>query len=97
MDSVSDGNISLNPLNVKVYTEGHNGVTLRNLINNLFAGKGICGFCGQIFGRKVWSSTDERHRRIICRCNSKYLVKGKKGCESRHVDNVILYQALVNT
>ncbi|WP_246588732.1 hypothetical protein [Pelorhabdus rhamnosifermentans] len=24
-------------------------------------------------GRKVWNSTDERHRRIIWRCNGKYV------------------------
>jgi len=48
-----------------------------------------CKFCiptTQIFGRKVWNSTDERLRRIIWRCNGKYPVKGEKGCESKHID-----------
>jgi len=64
--------------------------------SNPFAGRVICGSCGQIFGRKVWNSTDERLRRIIWRCNGKYLVKGKKGCDSQHIDDGVLYQAFVN-
>ena len=64
--------------------------------NNPFAGRVICGECGQIFGRKVWNSTDERLRRIIWRCNSKYVEKGKKGCLSRHIDDEVLYQAFIN-
>ncbi|MHC1762590.1 MAG: recombinase family protein [Negativicutes bacterium] len=63
---------------------------------NPFAGRVICGSCGQIFGRKVWNSTDERLRRIIWRCNGKYPAKGEKGCESRHIDDGVLYQAFVN-
>ena len=63
--------------------------------SNLFAGRVICGACGQIFGRKVWNSTDERLRRIIWRCNGKYPAKGKKGCVSRHIDDGVLYQAFV--
>ena len=55
--------------------------------NNPFAGRVICGCCGQIYGRKVWNSTDDRLRRIIWRCNGKYVVKGKKGCESRHIES----------
>ena len=64
--------------------------------SNPFAGRVICGICGRIFGRKVWNSTDERIRRIIWRCNGKYPAKGEKGCESRHIDNAVLYQAFVN-
>ena len=64
--------------------------------SNPFAGRVICGSCGQIFGRKVWNSTDDRFRRIIWRCNGKYPAKGEKGCESRHIDNAVLYQAFVN-
>ena len=40
--------------------------------DNPFAGRVICGSCGQVFGRKVWNSTDDRFRRIIWRCNGKY-------------------------
>ena len=64
--------------------------------SNPFAGRVICGSCGQVFGRKVWNSTDDRLRRIVWRCNGKYVVKGEKGCESRHIDDVVLYQTFVN-
>ena len=64
--------------------------------DNPFAGRVICGSCGQVFGRKVWNSTDDRLRRIIWRCNGKYVVKGKKGCKSRHIDDRVLYQAFVD-
>jgi len=64
--------------------------------SNPFAGRVICGSCGQIFGRKVWNSTNERLRRVIWRCNGKYPVKGEKGCESRHIDDKVLYQAFIN-
>jgi len=65
-------------------------------VRNPFAGKGVDGSGGQIFGRKVWNSTDESLRRIIWRCNGKYLDKGKNGCESRHIDDGVLYQACIN-
>lgn len=64
---------------------------------NPFAGRVICGTCGQSFGRKVWNSTDDRLRRIIWRCNGKYVVKGKKGCDSKHIDDKVLYEAFINT
>ena len=64
--------------------------------DNPFAGRVICGSCGQVFGRKVWNSTDDRFRRIIWRCNGKYIKKGKKGCDSRHIDDGVLYQAFVD-
>lgn len=64
--------------------------------DNPFAGRVICGSCGQAFGRKVWNSTDDRFRRIIWRCNGKYPAKGEKGCKSRHIDNGVLYQAFVD-
>ena len=65
--------------------------------SNPFAGRVICGSCGKIFGRKVWNSNDEKLRRIIWRCNGKYPSKGEKGCESRHIDDAVLYQAFINT
>ncbi|UZQ52731.1 recombinase family protein [Clostridium kluyveri] len=64
-------------------------------VDNPFAGRVICGRCGSVFGRKVWNSTDERLRRVIWRCNGKYKVKGKKGCESKHIDDRVLYRAFV--
>lgn len=60
-----------------------------------FVGRVICGSCDQVFGRKVWTSTDDRFKRIIWRCNGKYPVKSE-GCGSRHIDAVVLYQAFVN-
>lgn len=64
-------------------------------VNSPFSGKVICGLCGKAYGRKVWNSTDERLRRVIWRCNGKYEIKGKKGCESRHIDEWVLYQAFI--
>ena len=61
-----------------------------------FAGRVICCKCGKAYGRKVWNPADERLRREIWRCNSKCSVKGKKGCESRHIDEHVLYQAFIN-
>lgn len=66
-------------------------------VNNPFAGRIICGHCGSPFGRKVWNSTDERFRRILWRCNKKYIVKGEKGCENKHIDDRVLFQAFINT
>lgn len=66
-------------------------------VDNPFAGRVICGHCGSTFGRKVWNSNNERLRRIIWRCNKKYIVKGEKGCENKHIDDRVLYQAFVNT
>ena len=63
--------------------------------DNPFAGRVICGSCGHAYGRKVWNSTDDRLRRVVWQCSAKYEVKGKKGCESRHLDDGVLYQAFV--
>ena len=43
----------------------------RTQCNSPFAGKTICGDCGEIFGSKVWHSTS-KYRRTIWRCNAKY-------------------------
>lgn len=66
-------------------------------VGNPFAGRVICGHCGSTFGRKLWNSTDERLRRVVWRCNKKYEVKGKKSCENKHIDDIVLYQAFANT
>jgi site-specific DNA recombinase len=63
---------------------------------NPFAGRVICGVCGRAYGRKAWNSTDERRRRVVWRCNTKYLVKGKIGCESKHIDDGVLYRGFVS-
>ncbi|WP_243404801.1 zinc ribbon domain-containing protein [Thermobrachium celere] len=38
---------------------------------NYFSGKIICDDCGSFYGRKVWHSND-KYRKILYRCNSKY-------------------------
>ena len=60
-----------------------------------FAARITFGHCGSTFGRKVWNSTDERIRRVLWRCNKKYVVKGEKGCEKKHVDDKVLYKVFV--
>ncbi|WP_278320240.1 zinc ribbon domain-containing protein [Inediibacterium massiliense] len=65
-------------------------------ITNPFAGKVICGHCGSVFGRKVWNSNDERFRKVVWMCNKRYAVKGKKGCNNKHVYDKVLYQAFIN-
>ena len=62
-----------------------------------FAGRVICGHCGSPFGRKVWNSTDERLRRVIWRCNKKYELKGEKSCENKHIEDKVLYQAVIDS
>jgi len=64
-------------------------------IDNQFAGRVICGCCGNPYGRKVWNSNDERLRRVIWRCNSKYKVKGRIGCDNKHIDDEVLYKAFI--
>jgi len=50
-----------------------------------FAGKIICGECGGLYGRKVWSSyqNDKSRRRVIYRCDDKY--KGVGKCSTPHL------------
>lgn len=47
-----------------------------------FSGKIFCGDCGEIYGSKVWHSTD-KYRRIIWQCNGKF--KGENKCETSHL------------
>jgi hypothetical protein len=65
-------------------------------LSSPFSGRVIFGKCGKAYGRKVWNSTDDRLRRVILRCNGKYEVKGNKACESKHIDDRVLYQAFIN-
>lgn len=66
-------------------------------VDHPFAGRVICGNCGKAYGRKVWNSPDENLRRVVWRCNSKYQTKGQIGCNSRHIDDKLLYLAFVKT
>ena len=54
----------------------------RTLCNSPFAGKIICGDCGEIFGSKVWHS-NSKYRRTIWQCNAKF--KGDKKCKTPHL------------
>lgn len=56
--------------------------TRRTQCNSPFAGKIICGDCGEIFGSKVWHSTS-KYRRTIWRCNAKY--EAGKHCGTPHL------------
>jgi len=47
-----------------------------------FSGKIFCGDCGEIYGSKVWHSTD-KYRRVIWQCNAKF--KSKNKCETPHL------------
>lgn len=61
-----------------------------------FSGRVICGECGRVYGRCVWNSTDDRLRRIVWQCRTKYAVKGKIGCHNKHIDEHVLYEAFVS-
>ena len=47
-----------------------------------FSGKIVCGDCGEIFGAKVWHSTD-KYRRTIWQCNGKF--QGEHKCQTPHL------------
>ncbi|MDP4121275.1 MAG: recombinase family protein, partial [Bacillota bacterium] len=80
----------------KAFTEKYGISKYDHVIaDNPFAGRVICGCCGGVYGRKVWNSNDEKLRRLVWICNRKYAVKGKKGCYSKHIDDMVLYQAFV--
>lgn len=47
-----------------------------------FSAKIYCGECGELYGSKVWHSTD-KYRRVVWRCNGKY---GRQtGCSTPHL------------
>ena len=54
----------------------------RTQCNSPFAGKIICGDCGEIFGSKVWHS-NSKYRRVIWRCNAKY--ENGDPCSTTHL------------
>ena len=56
--------------------------TRRTQCNSPFAGKIICGDCGEIFGSKVWHS-NSKYRRVIWRCNAKY--ESGDPCSTTHL------------
>lgn len=54
----------------------------RTFSTSPFAGKLICGDCGEIFGSKVWHS-NSKYRRTIWQCNAKF--KGDSICATPHL------------
>ena len=54
----------------------------RTVCNSPFAGKLICGNCGETYGSKVWHSTS-KYRRTIWQCNAKF--KGEHKCRTPHL------------
>ncbi len=50
---------------------------------DIFSSKIICADCGSFYGAKVWHSND-KYRRVIYRCNKKYLNKNEK-CKTPHL------------
>lgn len=49
---------------------------------SVFSGKIFCGDCGEIYGSKVWHSTN-KYRRVIWQCNAKF--DGEHKCETPHL------------
>lgn len=54
----------------------------RTICSSPFAGKLICGDCGEIFGSKVWHS-NSKYRRTVWQCNAKF--KGDTKCTTPHL------------
>ena len=54
----------------------------RTTCHSPFAGKVICGDCGEQFGPKVWHSNSQ-YRRVIWQCNHKF--KGEHQCATPHL------------
>ena len=54
----------------------------RTTCHSPFAGKVICGDCGEQFGSKVWHSNSQ-YRRVIWQCNHKF--KGEVKCTTPHL------------
>jgi DNA invertase Pin-like site-specific DNA recombinase len=54
----------------------------RTICGSPFAGKIICGDCGEIYGSKVWHSTS-KYRRTILQCNAKF--RNETKCRTPHL------------
>ena len=57
-----------------------------------FAGRFVCGCCGDFYGSKVWHSND-KYRSVIWRCNLKY--KGADKCNTPNIREEELEQRFV--
>ena len=60
----------------------HNGTSC-------FAGRIFCGCCGEMYGSKVWHSTD-KYRRVIWQCNAKF--KDGHHCGTPHLTEAEIHQ-----
>ena len=60
----------------------HNGTSC-------FAGRIFCGCCGEMYGSKVWHSTD-KYRRVIWQCNAKF--KDGHHCGTPHLTETEIQQ-----
>lgn len=60
----------------------HNGTSC-------FAGRIFCGCCGEMYGSKVWHSTD-KYRRVIWQCNAKF--KDGHHCGTPHLTEAEIQQ-----
>lgn len=67
------------------------------LKNNPMAGKIICGSCSKPFGRRVWSSNDERFKKQVWICTQRNKTKGIVGCNNRHIYDKILKEVFIDT
>ncbi|WP_297418967.1 recombinase family protein [Clostridium sp.] len=67
------------------------------LKNNPMAGKIICGSCSRSFGRRVWSSNDERFKKQVWICTQRNKTKGIVGCNNRHIYDKILKEVFIDT
>lgn len=61
---------------------------------NSFAGKIICGMCGQAYGRRTWRSATSRR---IWQCGLRYRRKGVIGCDNHHVDDEVITIPFINS
>ncbi len=59
----------------KLLGKQHNGTSV-------FAGKIVCGCCGERYGSKVWHS-NSKYRRVIWQCNAKF--KDGHKCQTPHL------------
>ena len=60
----------------------HNGTSC-------FSGRIFCGCCGEMYGSKVWHSTD-KYRRVIWQCNAKF--KDGHHCKTPHLTETEIQQ-----
>ena len=58
----------------------------------IFSAKIYCSDCGQMYGPKVWHSKDDRYRRTVWQCNSKF--KDRR-CKTPHLTEEEIQQGFI--